>query len=647
MTVFSEKLDTLVQTVEAVLNMELSALSQALRKGLMSPAIAVGSGGSAVAAAYLARCRLTVGGSPTSVQTPLELVIGSTSLASSQVWLFTANGENPDILAAFYAVVARGASSIQIVTSKPGSLLVAAAAGQPTAQVHIVPVWDPKDGFLSTHSLVGAVTALLLASDQATEFPVGDELPKAYGDAAREILNRQQRETTRELLAPCAGRSTLLVLEDPRLSSIGTLVETSLWECAVCSVQRTDFRNFAHGRHVWLHKRAHDTAIIALTGTETIEVWADIATQVPAICAVSSLDHGNCGRLQNALGIIRGLTIVEALGILSGIDPGKPETGTFARPIYDAPSLSVINARLHPSVRQKQAAVIRRDHPDNRDEDLTTRFLGFVERLSSSAIAGVVLDYDGTLVTHTGRFQPPRDELITELRRLLGLGLLLGIATGRGKSAGDDLRPLIPQEHHPDILIGYYNGAYLQPLSVDIKKQKPPVSPRIADVAKWIKDKPGLLLKQEFKNSGPQLTIDLEVVREPESFAREFMQAFGGAGDLRIVQSSHTFDICIAGTCKTAVIQALSNRSKSADAKFLCIGDSGGRAGNDHTLLGTPLGISVDEVCDRVGACWSLFGVEIRGPDALLRLLQALNVDEMGKVRLDVGRVLGKDAIEI
>lgn len=647
MTVFSEKLDTLMQTVEAVLHAELSALSGALRTGLLSPAIAVGSGGSAVAAAYLARCRLTVGAAPTSVQTPLELVIESASLASNQVWLFTANGENPDILAAFDAAVARGAASIQIVTSKPGSLLIAAAAGHPTAQVHIVPVRDPKDGFLATHSLVGAVTALLLAFDQAAEFPVGEELPKAYGDAGREILAGPRREAMRELLAPFAGRSTLLVLEDPRLSSIGTLIETSLWECAICAVQRTDFRNFAHGRHVWLHKRAQDTAIIALTGTETMEVWADIASQVPANCAVSSLDHGNCGRLQNALGILQGLTVVEALGSLSGIDPGKPGTGAFARPIYDAPSLSAANARLHPSVRQKQAAVVRRDHPENRGEDLPARFRGFTERLAASAIAGLILDYDGTLVTYTGRFQPPREELITELRRLLGLGLLVGVATGRGKSAGEDLRPLIPQEHHPDILIGYYNGAYLQPLSVDIKKQRPSVSPRVAAVAKWIDDNPSLLSKQEFKNSGPQLSVDLEVVRDPESFAREFMQAFGGAGDLRIVQSSHTFDICLASACKTAVMQAMSKRSKSPDAKFLCVGDSGGRAGNDHILLGTPLGISVDEVCDRVGACWSLFGAEIRGPDALLRLLRALDADGMGIVRLNVGLVLSKDAIEI
>ncbi|MBX9910293.1 MAG: HAD hydrolase family protein [Beijerinckiaceae bacterium] len=577
----------------------------------------------------------------------MELVIESASLASNQVWLFTANGENPDILAAFDAAVARGAASIQIVTSKPGSLLIAAAAGHPTAQVHIVPVRDPKDGFLATHSLVGAVTALLLAFDQAAEFPVGEELPKAYGDAGREILAGPRREAMRELLAPFAGRSTLLVLEDPRLSSIGTLIETSLWECAICAVQRTDFRNFAHGRHVWLHKRAQDTAIIALTGTETMEVWADIASQVPANCAVSSLDHGNCGRLQNALGILQGLTVVEALGSLSGIDPGKPGTGAFARPIYDAPSLSAANARLHPSVRQKQAAVVRRDHPENRGEDLPARFRGFTERLAASAIAGLILDYDGTLVTYTGRFQPPREELITELRRLLGLGLLVGVATGRGKSAGEDLRPLIPQEHHPDILIGYYNGAYLQPLSVDIKKQRPSVSPRVAAVAKWIDDNPSLLSKQEFKNSGPQLSVDLEVVRDPESFAREFMQAFGGAGDLRIVQSSHTFDICLASACKTAVMQAMSKRSKSPDAKFLCVGDSGGRAGNDHILLGTPLGISVDEVCDRVGACWSLFGAEIRGPDALLRLLRALDADGMGIVRLNVGLVLSKDAIEI
>jgi hypothetical protein len=42
-----------------------------------------------------------------------------------------------------------------------------ACANLTYANVHVLPTADAKDGFLATHSLVGAVTALLAASDVA------------------------------------------------------------------------------------------------------------------------------------------------------------------------------------------------------------------------------------------------------------------------------------------------------------------------------------------------------------------------------------------------------------------------------------------------------------------------------------------------
>jgi hypothetical protein len=75
----------------------------------------------------------------------------------------------------------------------------------------------------------------------------------------------------------------------------------------------------------------------------------------------------------------------------------------------------------------------------------------------------------------------------------------------------------------------------------------------------------------------------------------------------------------------------------------LCVGDSGGRDGNDNELLSHAYGISVGTVCDRHDGCWTLFGKVLTGPEALVRLLQALKHAGDGCVRMDVSS-LGLDS---
>lgn len=65
-----------------------------------------------------------------------------------------------------------------------------------------------------------------------------------------------------------------------------------------------------------------------------------------------------------------------------------------------------------------------------------------------------MFDYDGTLVATAERFGPPRPEIISELTRLDQSGLRIGIATGRGNSAGADLRGPLPPDMYPRVLMG-------------------------------------------------------------------------------------------------------------------------------------------------------------------------------------------------
>jgi hypothetical protein len=62
-------------------------------------------------------------------------------------------------------------------------------------------------------------------------------------------------------------------------------------------------------------------------------------------------------------------------------------------------------------------------------------------------------------------------------------------------------------------------------------------------------------------------------------------------------------------------------------------------------MLGLPFGVSVDHVCSREHAGWSLFGADCTGPDALLRILVALRTAEAGGFALDA-HLLVDDADE-
>ena len=638
MSIFSTKLNDIHKTLSLTAAFDAASLATALSGGLSRLAIAVGSGGSAISAEYLRVCRNTLGAAITLVQTPMEFVLGAEVLSQADVFLFSANGNNPDILAAFEAASSRQAAAIHIVTNNPEGELARRCTASLPALVHVLPVADPKDGFLATHSLTSFVAGLLFASNHLNQ--VDRTLADHFLMEANERLAPDERERCAQSFASLRQEDTLVLLQDPRLAPLGLLIETSAWEAGLCSVQRTDHRNFAHGRHVWPAKRPAQTMLLSLTGTETHPTWHQIDAQLPTNIRRHSVEFGNCGRYQNALGVFSALTIVEALGRTTGIDPGKPGVGPFARDLYEATVLQNVAAELPSAVRQKRAAVLSQDEPSWANIDLSKVFADLRSRFKSAVFAGLVLDYDGTIVSIEGRFDPPAAEIVGELNRLLGEDVPLAIATGRGGSAGEQLREVLSPAHQANILMGYYNGAYIRSLDVDIRNSPPPLHPAMERVHAWLDLNPSLFVNHAFKRGALQAAIEIAHLRDAIDFQREFQATFDRLSDVRMTRSGHTIDICPVETCKTAVVQALASQIGASPESILCIGDSGGLLGNDHVMLGMPYGVSVDHVCGRLDVCWSFFGYSKTGPKALLHLLRALKRDSDGLTKLDVDALL-------
>ena len=637
MSYFFEKLQTLPKTAALLADLDAVDLRASLDAGRERRTLAVGSGGSLIAASYFARCRETVFGEPTCVGTPAHVVLGTVDLSNADVWLFSANAANPDIEASIDAATTRRARSVNLVTTNPMGSASLRIQSQPRGRVHRVPVSDRKDGFLATHSLVGTVGALLHTFDSLSDDPVGRDLPRQFVAAITDAVTPDACSRIRRELGSVSSDDVLVILSDPQLEPVSMLIETSAWETALCAVQRTDPRNFAHGRHTWIKHQGSRTILLGLLGNETRDIWTSISKLLPPGQRQASMRFGDCGRFRNAVGIVDGMVLIEAIGRSQGVDPARPVIGPFGRPIYHNTALRNLSTSLVPAARQKRAAILRRDDPANTGFAVQSTWRKRLARLTAAKFRGLVLDYDGTMVPTENRCEPPSRAMIRELARLHNAGLAIGIATGRGGSAGEELRAALPGSMHSRIVMGYYNGGYLTALDIDIDKHPPPPDEAIEEVFQWLQRNRHFFRKYRPRNSRVQISLSVDDVESPERLLDEIQHCPAlTRGAVKVNRSGHGIDLFRADISKRVVIEALAQDMEGDNSAILCIGDSGSRGGNDNELLSHEFGISVGSVCGTPGGSWSLFGDEVTGPAAVIRILRAMQPDAPGTVRINL-----------
>lgn len=635
MTLFTEKLNRLPDTMALLAHVDTGPLAVGIEAGRTRHTIAVGSGGSAISAEFFARCRETLWQNPTSVETPMQFVLDAADISGSDVWLFSADVDDQDVLAAMRSAFSRRARSVHVVSCGPPGVTASQAAAS-GGYVHSIPVAEAEDGFLATHSLVATVGVLLLAADRASGDTVGFRLLEKLSGRIQDALSHENRARARQMFKTLELRDTLILLADPQLRPVSVLLDTSAWQSGICAVQSTDFRNFAHGRHTWIHHRGESSLILALAGRDSSSSWQPLEESLPRTQRHAHLDFGDCGRFANAVGIVQGLVLIEAMGAAVGIDPGKPRFGPFRGEVCEDDALRRVAAALSPSIRQKRATMYRRDDPEASGVSLALIEEERLQKLGEAVFGGIVLDYDGTMVHTADRSAPPAAEIVRELERLYRAGLRIGFATGRGGSAGKGLRAVLDPCIHPSIAIGYYNGGYVQMLDVDIKKHPPPSDGGINDAIAWLEARQDLFRKFEMPEPGVQITIRMDDLFDPERFALDAGECKAVAeGRVKIARSGYNFVILIATATKLNAVRAVADQLDEHLA-VLCVGDSGSHHGNDYALLSNPYGISVGEVCGASDGCWSLFGDHVTGPDALLKVLCALNASGAGEFRLDV-----------
>lgn len=629
MTVYADKLDRLHETVRLAAAVPAHGLASAMGGDPSATVVAVGSGGSAIVAEYFASCRSALGFGPTVVTTPLTYVLDAVTSQPITVWLFSASGSNPDIVAAYEHASSIGAE-VELVTSTVDSELALRVGA---AHVHVAPVADSKDGFLATHSLIAAATRILMAADFISSSTRDADRALELVALCDRILSRAAREDLLRRSMTTETGEAVILLFDPHARSAAALVETSLWESGLIPVQSVDFRNFAHGRHVWVSKKQR-SSVVAFVTDDTRPIWDDLLRSLPKDVATLAFDLGAPGRSNLFSGLLLAFSYVEVVGIQKGVDPGKPGVSEFGRALFASPSLRARSASTLPVRRKRLAA--RRDDPGESSTDWHAAFEAVRSSLDEAAIGGLVLDYDGTVVSTDKRLDPPAAEVVTEILRLIGNGVRVAFATGRGGSIGTMLREQFPARVHEQVDIGYYNGGLIEPLSVDIEVAAPAQDPRLRSFFETLMEHPDLFADKPPKLSTLQISVSSGSLR---NFAEGYMTIDGlrraHAPSLRMIRSGHAIDIVPITSSKRAVVHHMRAQLPPSSA-ILSIGDSGDPQGNDFELFGETLGVSVGRVCHRLTTGWNFAPGKHSGPLELLRILRGMSIVTRGHAHLDV-----------
>ena len=641
---YAEEMARLAETFAWVAEIvDLKPLRQAIRTAGHLPLRAIGAGGSLTGAHALAALHQRYTGHLATVATPLE-VIGEPLGATVAAWLLSAGGGNVDVVAAAKSLIQHEPRQIGVLCGRDASPLAKLCRQHPYVDLLLYPPPAGKDGFLATNSLFG-FTALLTRA-YTTEFGSDTDWQDTV-DRLEPLLpvTAAASEAWQQATAPLWSRPTTLVLHGPS-TRVGAIdLESKFTEAALGHLQLADYRNFAHGRHHWLAKRSETSAVLAFI-TDADRALAErtldlLPVGVPQ-ARIAFEGSANAAPLASLLAALR---ITGWAGVSRGIDPGRPGVPKFGRKLYHLPlprpQRVVGLPRLTP---RETAAITRKAGADPRNlaasgelahwrEALAT----FRNRLRHARFAGIVLDYDGTVVDTRHRIHPPEPEMAAEIARLAEGGAHIAVATGRGKSVRRDLQFRLPRTLWPLVIVGYYNGAEVASLD----DEGTPDGSRIActalrSLSEALRRHPEISRSVCQEDRLSQITLHATRVTPVGRLWDLVYHVIRliGTDNVGVTRSGHSVDIVAAGVSKLNVVQRL--RETIGSAPVLVIGDRGRWPGNDHELLSEPFSLGVDEISVDPATCWHLGEPGQRGPTVTLEYLSALKAHD-GGVKFEVG----------
>ena len=617
---YQTELSQIPVTVQWALEQDVTELRRTLlREFGARNLVAVGSGGSLVAASFAAMLHESTTGRLARAVTPLEAITRPYTRSTAAL-LLSAQGTNTDIRQAARILATVGYDVVSAISTRTGSPLAHILADY-GATMHEFTLPTGRDGFLATNSLMATLVLLYRAACASSSSWHDDKLLPT----SRSTLHGSQT---------VLSHRTLVVLAQGWAGPAALDLETRFSEAALANISVTDPRNFAHGRHNWLSFHSEDTGIVSLETSDSRREASRMLSYLPegiGVLRVQSSREGPTATIELVS------TVMELAGKAAetrGIDPGRPAVADFGRRLYRSGSTRRVESHEEAVIAKKRAALYLTPGP-NRDA-LRNALHDFVQRLERTLFTGLVLDYDGTLCTRDQRFEPLGQDMRAELKRLLGKGMIIGVASGRGSSVHERLRESLPRKYWDQVFVGLYNGATVIKLSEDKTESANEIPPVLNEAASRLRPLEDVL---NFEAVIRQHQLSLWPVDglDPYELRTVAVEHLAGIDGVKAVASSHSVDILPARTSKTAVAEAIRSERPGC---VLRIGDQGSLGGNDFDLLNTGLSLSVDRVSSNLQTCWNLGALGLVGPPVTLQYFRALRED--GETfRLDASHLLG------
>ena len=614
---YQSELRRISSTIDWACNQDIASLRHTMLHDLGTfNLVAIGSGGSLVAAAFAAMLHEEVTGNLARYSTPLEAMIRKPP-RNTAAFLLSASGSNTDILQAARSLPLIGYEAIAAVSTRNRTRLRTILSERGGIS-HEFPIPSGRDGFLATNSLIATMMLLYRATFEGCKTTNG-------GDYALPTKPKQQGPES------VLHKRTLLILAQGWALPAAMDFESRFSEAALANVSVTDPRNFAHGRHNWLSFHAANTGIVSLetldSEIEATRMLRFLPEEVDVL-RVKTEQEGPMATIDLVAAVMR---LAGQSALARGIDPGRPSVPNYGRRLFRAGTARLpVPRRASPITKKRKALFVNHQEIQKAVE---IAFCDFVHRLKTTSFSSLAIDYDGTLCARSLRCQPMSKEVCAELNRLLAEDVLIAIASGRGGSLYELLRKGLNPEYWNGVVLGLYNGAKVTKLTDELPESTDSI-PKILENS-YLRIRPlETALKLRVALRPHQISIRATDGMDPSYLRRIIVEQLAGIGDVSVWSSSHSVDVVSRTTSKTAVVDALC---KMRPGCVLRIGDQGGAGGNDFHLLNTGLSLSVDRVSSNLLTCWNLSPSGVSGPELTLQYLRALN-GRRGKLIVDTTR---------
>lgn len=636
-TQYFSELELLPTTYKNAIEIDINSLYSAIASASTESIIAVGSGGSFTVATLLCNLHETYTGRVSRPSTPLEIIANPTLASTSPVFFISAEGKNPDIVEALYRAKSYSSREIHVIVNRNNCPLIECAKGLEGVRIHSFPL-EHKDGFLATNSLI--YNSILIARAYS-EHGIITKMPQSMTDLTlNNVTIIDWLLEAREFANYCAKCGNVIIIYSPLLKPIAVDLESKLSESALLYCQLTDLRSFAHGRHLWLSKRPSECACLAIIDLNMKPLWENTKQLFPDKIQTFSILLPDASPVSLVAGLISQMKFVSLIADINEMDLGKPEVPNFGRDIHylDINKFIPAYGELTDGGAHAKYEVLECRWPTLLRQDLISDSLQeYKNAFKQQLFSAIVFDYDGTLCSSCNRDQPPPSKILYKIVQLLKSNIIIGIATGRGKSIIECLRPLIPEEYHDNIIVGLYNCGLISKLS-NVQDINSDTNEFLNHVTRIV----GRLTSLLGHNWEIRLTQPFQVsIRFPEGahgknnwfiIADALRQS--GLDTARIVYSKHSVDVLAKGVDKSHLIAKIIEENPIEPYQILTMGDQGAWPGNDWSLLEHRFSLSVDVPSRRIDRGWNLAPINCKGVDATLWYLDRIEEKHIGKFKV-------------